>query len=154
MKHTLLVLATWIAMASFAQNENSITGSKHFQKQFEKTSLGDIDKLMVKHSFVKGNAVYDDPAVDVLFTTLLKLDKSQSIDIEIYYHESDREQLYVITSRDDDYVVLYHIKKALEDNVIPSYIENNNLIRSKRHDYFSYLDGDIHRNYLIKWCCY
>ena len=154
MKHTLLLVAVLISMISFAQNENSITGSKYFQKQFEKTSLGDIDQLMVKHSFVKGNAVYDDPAVDVLFATLLKIDNSKSIDIEIYHHESDREQLYVITSRDDDYMVLYHVKKALEDNVIPSYIENNNLIRSKRHDYLSYLDGGIHRSYLVKWCCY
>lgn len=155
MKHTLLVVAALISMMSSAQtDQSSITGTKHFQKQFEKASLEDIDKLMVEHSFVKGNPSYDDPGDDILFTNLLKLHNSKSIDIEIYHNKGDRERLYLITARNDDYMVLYHVKKAVEDNVIPSYIENNNLTRSLRHDYFSYVDGGIHRNYLIKWCCY
>lgn len=157
MKHTLLVVAALISMMSSAQNDqSSITGTKHFQKKFEKASLEDIDKLMDEHSFVTdvSDIKISDDVIERIFHTLLNIDDDRSIDLKIFYSTTGDEQLYLITARNDDYDVLFYTKEALEKHVMPKDVKDNNYSFSQRHDYFSYVDGGIHRNYLIKWCCY
>tara|TARA_R100000963_G_C4599697_1_gene73885 strand:- start:69 stop:494 length:426 start_codon:yes stop_codon:yes gene_type:complete len=141
-------------MSSAQNDQSSITGTKHFQKQFEKASLEDLDKMMRTHEFVMGKSRISDSVIYNIHYTLLKVDINNSIDFKIFYSENGDEQLYVLTARNDDYDALDYVLTALKKDVMPKDVKDNNYSSSMRHDYFSYVDGGIHRNYLIKWCCY
>ena len=144
MKHTLLVLATWIAMASFAQNENSITDNNYFQRHFKKSSLEDINTLMADRSFVKQTAA----------TTNLpyKAFKAQwYMEVDLYISDDKNEELYVLAGYWED---LYEASVFIVEDLIPDNIKDYSFNTSKFHYYYSYLEDGVHRSYLVKYCCY